>query len=345
MRSDTGTLPTLEMRAAMKHAVVGDDGRVKINGKGEDPTVEQLEVQSAREFAMEDALFCSSGTMANIISILTTVKRGEFVALDKNSHINLSENSIFTSEFFGRKALYIETDSYGMPDISSLEKLLTCNDVKLLCLENSAAYYGGTCLSAAKIEEICRVAQEFNVPIHIDGARIFNASTFLKEPVAELVYHADSVMFCLSKGLGAPIGSVLCGSKKFIAEARKVRKALGGNMRQSGVVAAAGIVALNDKHHLRNDHNHAKFLVDMITHNPLIFIDKFSVQTNIVKVNVANAGILAHEVEKGLKSHGLLVKSLGPTSLRLVLHKEITKEQIKRAAIILNSYFEELDGQ
>lgn len=343
LRSDTGTLPTEKMRIAMQNAEVGDDGRVQANGKSEDSTVAQLESLSALQFKKEDALFCPSGTMANIISILTTVKRREIVALDKNSHIYSSETSIFSDDFFGRKAVFIETDSYGIPNIPKLVKLFTTYDIKLLCLENTVAFYGGTCLSAAKIEEVFTIARKFNVPVHIDGARIFNASTFLKEPVAELVQHADTVMFCLSKGLGAPIGSLLCGSEDFISEARKVRKAIGGNMRQSGIVAAAGIVALNETKHITRDHDNALLLFQLINHNQRMFIDTASVQTNIVKIDVSNSGLSASKFKEGLKNRGLFVKLMAPTHLRLVLHKEITAVQVERAALIINSYCEELE--
>ena len=261
LRSDTGTLPTLAMREAMKNAEVGDDGR------GEDPTVSNLEALSAEVLGKEDALFCPSGTMANILAVLTQVKRGERIAVDKKSHMYSSEKSIFSDDYFGRRAEFFETGTYGVPKVSSVRTLLENNDIKLLSFENTFGYYGGTCITTEETEELCFEAQKFGVPTHIDGARLFNAAIYLNTPVAELAKSADTVMFCLSKGLGAPVGSVLCGTKEFIARARTIRKAIGGNMRQSGVVAAAGILALNEASRVKEDHKNTRLLFSSIQHN------------------------------------------------------------------------------
>lgn len=336
LRSDTGTLPTDAMREAMRNAEVGDDGR------GEDPTVAELEALSAGMMGKEAALFCNSGTMANIIAVLSQVARGEVVAINQQSHMYATETSIFSDEYFGRKARFFQADSYGKPNLSSLHSLFVNEKISLLSLENTLGDYGGTCLTVEETEAICAEAKKYQVPVHIDGARIFNAATYLNRSVAELARPADTVMFCLSKGLGAPIGSVLCGSRELIAKARVIRKAIGGNMRQSGIVAAAGLVAVHEAARITEDHKHTEMLLKMIHPHAFIQIDRQSVQTNMLKIDISQSKLSAEVFMKGLKKRGLYVKTMGKHHLRLVLHRDITQEQVRQVAQILNSFCEEM---
>ncbi|MFD1926789.1 threonine aldolase family protein [Sporosarcina siberiensis] len=332
LRSDTGTLPTDEMREVMKNAVVGDDGR------GTDPTVAKLEELSAEIFGKEAALFCNSGTMANIVAVLTHVKRGERIGIDPNSHIYSSETSIFMEDYFGRKAEFYRANSMGRPEMSDVRNLIERRQIQLLCFENTLGFYGGTCLTAEELADYCFEAQKHNIPVHLDGARIFNAAVHLNEKVSELTKSVDTVMYCLSKGLGAPVGSVLCGSKEFITQARKTRKALGGNMRQSGIVAAAGIIALQDADRLKDDHSHAQMLFKAIAHNPLIRINDASIQTNIIKIDISTSGMNLREFVNGLKKEGVLVKEVDGQHIRLVLHKDISTVHVGEAADSINRF-------
>ncbi|MHA6261063.1 threonine aldolase family protein [Sporosarcina sp. CAU 1771] len=336
LRSDTSTLPTEIMRDAMRNAEVGDDSR------GEDPTVAKLEALSAQLTGKEAALFFCSGTMANIVAVLSQVKHGETVAVDQEAHIYETEFSIFSEEYFGRKARFIDSDTYGKPKLLSIQSLVANEDVKLLCLENTLGEYGGTCLTAEEIKDICAVAKKHQVPVHLDGARIFNAATYLNIPVADLVKPADSVMFCLSKGLGAPVGSMLCGTKEVIAKARETRKAIGGNMRQSGIVAAAGIIALQEASRIKEDHMNTQLLLHKINAQALLQIDPATVQTNFIKIDITATKLSAEECMNRLKTKGLLVETIGEDYLRLVLHKNVSSTQVNKAAEILNSFCKEM---
>lgn len=339
LRSDTLTRPTEKMRKAMYSAEVGDDARIDPNGQGEDPTVRALEELTCEITGKEAALFCNSGTMANYISLLTNCKRGEKVLLSANSHIYRSETALFTEQLFGLKPLFYDENKYGVPYIDDIENILQTEDISLLCLENTSNFYGGTCISQKKVDEIRKVARSLGIPVYLDGARIFNASVALGESIRDLCVPVDSLMFCLSKGLGAPVGSVLCGRADFIRDARKIRKRLGGAMRQAGVIAAAGIVALEHYNEsLIEDHQNALFLAERIESNSKVSIDYQSVQTNIVKIDISNSGLTVQKMEEDLLERGLKVKSMSNRFLRLTVYNGVDKKQINQAADILNKY-------
>ena len=224
LRSDTLTMPTEEMRKAAYEARVGDEGRTDAKGRGEDPTVNALEEMAAEITGKESALFVTSGTLGNLIALMTYCSRGDAVAVERNLHVYRTEKAPFSERVAGLKPIFYETETSGKPDIVSIEELIAKTPVKALCLENTHNFAGGICLTADDIKSIMSVAKKKDIPIHMDGARIFNAAVRLNATVSELARPVDSVMFCLSKGLGAPVGSMLCGKGDFIFEARKTKK-------------------------------------------------------------------------------------------------------------------------
>lgn len=339
LRSDTLTKPTGEMRKAMFDAEVGDDARVNDIGRGKDPTVRALEELASEITGKEAALFCNSGTMANYIALITNCERGDKVLISKNSHIYRSEKAPFMEELFGLVPIFFDEDEYGIPCVKSIEKKLLNHNIKIICIENTLNFYGGTCIPLDQMNAIGKVANKENVPVYLDGARIFNASIALEVTVKELCAPLDSMMFCLSKGLGAPVGSLLCGSRDFIAQARKTRKLLGGAMRQAGILAAAGLIALKEpEKRLIEDHQKAQLLAKKIKPTGDIEVDYQSVQTNIVKVLVNSSKFSAHQMERNLSEHGLHVKAMNKKILRMTVYREINLKQINKAATIINEY-------
>lgn len=339
LRSDTLTKPNTQMMSAITSAELGDDGRLGLDGKGEDPTVNELEMKAARLVGKEDALFCNSGTMANIIALLIFANRGEAIGLDASSHIFQSEKAIFKKEYFGRRAVFYESDEIGKPLIESIDNI-SSKTLALLCIENTFSMKGGTSLSAKETFLFCEKAASYHLPVHLDGARIFNAAAYLNQPVKNLVQPVTTIQFCLSKGLGAPVGSMLCGSSKFIKQARKVRKLLGGGMRQAGVIAAAGIEALNNIKNVHNDNEKALLLANQIRHHNGIMFMMNKVETNIIVLDLLSNNLTSHEVEKELAIKGLRVKVTSVKQIRLTIYKDITRKDINTAANIINAFFE-----
>src|SRR5262252_5712260 len=287
-RSDTLTLPTPAMRDAMAHADVGDDVWE------EDPTVRRLEELAARRMGKDAALFVSSGTQGNLVSVLAQTRPGQEIILDADSHI-FNYEVAGAAMFGGVQTLPLKTRrGFLTPD--QVREHVRPNNVHvpvtgLVCLENTHNRHGGTCCTPEEIAAVAAVAHDAGVPVHLDGARIFNASVALKRPVAEFARPVDSITFCLSKGLGAPVGSLVCGTREFIARARRARKMLGGGMRQVGILAAAGIVALESMvDRLAEDHANARRLAGGVAALPRIRIDLASVQTNIVIFHVDRPG-------------------------------------------------------
>src|SRR5437762_669729 len=273
LRSDTVTLPTPAMRKAMYNAEVGDDVY------HEDPTINRLQEMAAERLGKEAALFVPSGTMGNAASILAHAGRGEAVIVGNQSHIYHYEVG-GASTLGGSPMVVVQTDPYGMLDPH--EVLINISDGSdehsapsaLLCIENTHNRCGGTVLNLEQVETLTSLAHSHSMHVHLDGARIFNAAIALNMPVSELVRSVDSVMFCLSKGLSAPVGSMLVGSRAFIKRAHRVRKALGGGMRQAGILAAAGIVALEHMvDRMAEDHEHSKLLAYGLADYPQIDLD------------------------------------------------------------------------
>lgn len=340
LRSDTLTHPSSEMKNAIHHAELGDDGRMDVSGRSEDPTVRKLEDLAANLTGHEAALFCNSGTMANYIAVLTHgLQRGDKILTDRLSHISRNEKALFMKNLIGLEPRFYPVNNYGIPHIQSIEHYLVSEKINLLTLENTHNSYGGTCLSAEQMKIICDMAQSSKVPVHLDGARIFNAAVYFDINVDQLTSPADSVMFCLSKGLGAPMGSMLCGPIEFIKTARKMRKILGGSLRQSGIIAAAGIVALKDGfERLRTDHENATYLASKIN-NQYIKVDLQTVQTNIINADISASSNSAFQIKKELEKSGLKLNAISETKIRLVIHKDISKAEISEAAVILNNHF------
>ena len=333
LRSDTLTLPTPQMREAMARAEVGDDVWE------EDPTVKRLEAMAAERLGKAAGLFVSSGTMGNLISVVSQAQAGQEVILDLDSHI-------FNNEVAGAAII----GSLQMRPVKTERGFLTPDQVRealrpanihipttgLVCVENTHNRHGGTCCTPEAIDAVAAVAHDAAVPVHMDGARLFNAAVALKRPARDFVRNVDSVTFCVSKGLAAPVGSVICGSAEFIGKARRVRKMLGGGMRQAGIIAAAGIVALETMvDRLAEDHANARALAEGLAKLPGLTIDLASVQTNIVifqvkRGNQAASAAATAELVAGCGARKVKIHAIGPDSIRCVTHKDIDAEDIGR---------------
>lgn len=325
LRSDTVTHPTPEMRRAMAEAEVGDDVY------GDDPTVNRLEDMAAERLGKEAAVFVASGTMGNLVSILTHAGRGDEIIIGDQAHI-------FRSEAGGASALggisyhTIPTDHRGMLDPDDVEAAMRNPTnphfprTAMVALENTQNSRGGAPLTVEDTKKIADVAHRNNVALHIDGARIFNAAVALETPVSDLVHDADSVTFCLSKGLSCPLGSVICGSRDFIEGARRWRKMVGGSMRQVGIVAAAGVVALDSMvERLAEDHANARKLAEGLANIPGIAIEPDALPTNLVffEITKGDPATIAQKInESGVKGGS------PQRRWRLVTHYGITSEDI-----------------
>lgn len=337
LRSDTVTKPTPAMRRAMAEAEVGDDVY------GEDPTVNRLQERAAEIFEKEAAIFVPTGSMGNQIAVKLHTRPGMEVVIEERGHIYNFEMAAM-SAVSGTIARPVRSaDGTGILTWNEIETALHVGGAYyvaptgLVALENSHNLAGGTLLSRARTEEICERAHALNLRVHLDGARIFNASVALGEPVADLARHVDSVMFCFSKGLGAPIGSMLLGTRGFIEEARRWRKLLGGGMRQVGVLAAAALVALEESpQRLHEDHANAKRLAEGLAELPHVGIDPNSVATNIVILDVSDCPITADEICARLQPRGVLASGFG-SSIRMVTHCDVSRDDIETTLIEFNS--------
>jgi threonine aldolase len=331
LRSDTVTKPTPRMRRAMADAEVGDDVY------GEDPTVNRLQERAAEIFGKEAALFVPTGSMGNQIAVKLHTRPGTEVVIEERGHIFNFEMAAL-SAISGTLARPVKSrDGSGILSWADIEAGLHTGGAYyvaptgLVALENSHNLAGGSVMTRARTEELCERAHALGLPVHLDGARIFNASAALDEPVAALAHPADSVMFCLSKGLGAPVGSMLLGTRAFIEEARRWRKLLGGGMRQVGVLAAAGLVALEDTpQRLHEDHEHAQLLARGVAELPGVSIDPERVRTNIVIFDVAATNRAADEICARLAERGVLASGFG-TAIRMVTHYDIARADVETA--------------
>lgn len=323
LRSDTVTRPTAEMREAMAKARVGDDCY------GEDPTVNELEALAAAKVGKESALFVPSGTMGNLIALMTHTHKGEEVILDTHAHIYEYEVGGL-SAVAGLIPRLISTHMGPMALESAIRAPYSAfPPTTLLCLENTHNYAGGTVMSSEQVAEVAAVAKRHNLAIHLDGARVFNAAVALGVDVRELTRHVDSVMFCLSKGLSAPVGSILAGDRDFIDRARKNRRMLGGGLRQVGVLAAAGLVALKKMvARLQEDHDNARALAEGLASIDKINVDLASVQTNIVNVDLG-PGVSSQDFLKRLAGYGIKANPRGPNRIRLVTQRHITRDHVE----------------
>jgi len=332
LRSDTVTRPTPAMRAAMASAEVGDDVY------GEDPTVNLLEARAAEVFGCEAAIFVPTGTMGNQIAIRLHTQHGQEVICEARSHI-LDWEMAMMSAFSGCLPRTIAGDrgvlTWSQIRAAIAPKIYYRAATGLISLENSHNMGGGTVTPLPIYEEIWQGAADAGLPTHLDGARVFNAAVYLGISVADLTRGFHTVNFCLSKGLGAPVGSMLVGSRGSIDRARIYRKALGGGMRQAGILAAAGLIALEEGPlRLHEDHANARLLADAIATCEGADIDLPSVQTNIVFFTLKDAGD-APNLVAALKSEGILCSAIGPHAVRLVTHSDVSREQCERCAAVL----------
>lgn len=333
LRSDTVTRPTREMREAMLNAEVGDDVYI------EDPTVNRLQERAAEIFGREAALFVPTGTMGNQIAVKLHTHHGAEVILEEAGHI------------FNYELATMSAFSGAMPrPIAGHDGVITWDEIKrrirpkiyyvshtaLITLENTHNMAGGTIFPQDVADDVCDRAHEAGLPVHLDGARIFNAAIATGKPVAEMTRKFDTVMFCLSKGLGAPVGSLLLGTHELMERARVYRKALGGGMRQVGVLAAAGLIAL-EKHpaKLAEDHANARHLAEALAKMPGIKIDPSKVHTNILVFDISKTGKDTAAFSAALKQKGVLANGIDPTHLRMVTHYDVSRSDIDRTIGVL----------
>jgi len=330
LRSDTLTLPTQTMREAIFNAELGDDVF------GEDPTTNRLEKMAAERMGKEAALMVTSGTMGNLVSVLTHCKRGEEVILGDRSHTFLYEAGGM-SAVGGIHPHTVANQPDGTMLLEDIDSAIRGNNVhfprsRLICLENTHNRCYGSALTPSYTESVAKLAADRGLSVHLDGARVFNAAIALGVDVTELTRHTDSVSFCLSKGLSSPVGSLICGPSDFIAEARRNRKVLGGGMRQSGIIAAAGITALEQMvERLAEDHDNAKRLAEGIAHSEGLSIDLNRIQTNIVYFDMADNRFTVEALVGKLAAKGIKILQVAPNRLRAVTHYGISAEDIETA--------------
>jgi threonine aldolase len=330
LRSDTVTKPTEEMREAMARAEVGDDVYL------EDPTVNRLQELAAHMLGKEAALFVPSGTMGNQVCLRLHTEPGQEVITEERSHIfNYEMAAMAVVSGTLPRPVRGERGILDWPSIQSAIRPRSAYYVAqtgLITLENTHNMAGGAVMPAERAAEICERAHEAGLPVHLDGARIFNAARALGRDAAELAAPFDSVMFCLSKGLGAPIGSVIAGTRQFIDRALAVRRMFGGSMRQVGVVAAAGIVALEKMTaRLEEDHANARLLAARLAQVPGVRLDPETVQTNIVIFDIAGTGLDTSEFSARLKQRGVLASGISATEMRMVTHKDVSRRDCEGA--------------
>jgi threonine aldolase len=332
-RSDTFTKPTPGMLQMMFKAEVGDDVF------NEDPAINKLQAMLAEKFGMEAGLFCASGTMSNQIAIKCHTQPGDEVICDKLSHVYIYEGGgiAFNS---GCQVKPLE-GNLGRINASQVAEAINPNDIhkaktQLVSLENTANRGGGSCYELSDIQQIKEVCLENNLKLHLDGARLFNAIVAKGEDPKEYGHIFDSISICLSKGLGAPVGSVLLGSKEFINKARRVRKVFGGGMRQAGYLAAAGIFALeNNIERLALDHRHAQQIVSALKEKEFTG-SMFPVETNIIIFEVKGKYSAKSLTEK-FKENNILVMAISPTQIRMLLHLDVTEEMVQKTITVIEN--------
>jgi threonine aldolase len=329
LRSDTVTLPTEEMLEAIRHAELGDDVY------REDPTVKKLEEMAADKMGKEAALLVTSGTQANLVSLMNNAKRGELVFLEAESHIYWYEGGGISA--IAGLLPWLIKGHWGAIKPEDIEAAIRQRNVHfpepaLICIENTHNRYGGTIVSPHQMRAISEVAKNHGLKFYMDGARIFNAAVASRVNVKEFTKHVDNMMFCLSKGLSCPAGSLVVGPQEFIERARKSRKVLGGGMRQAGIIAAAGIVALETMiNRLEEDHLNAKRLAEGIAKINGIKVDLDAVQTNMVRFDTSALKVPDELFVQKLKENHVLASSIAKNSIRMVTHRGIEKVHIEKA--------------
>lgn len=332
-RSDTVTKPTPEMRRAMAEAEVGDDVY------GEDPTVNRLESRAAEVLGKEAALFVPTGTMANTIGVKLHTEHGQEVICESRSHVFNYELAMM-AWFSGcvARPVHAEDGILSWEQIQQVVRPLGPHwaPTGLVEIENTSNMTGGTVYPLETIAGICEGAHERKLKVHMDGARVFNAAVYLSVPVRDVVADVDTVAFCLSKALGAPVGSMIAGSQEQMRRGRLYRKRLGGGMRQAGVLAAAGLIALEDGPcKLSTDHANARFLADALAKIPGIAVDPAKVQTNIVIFDVGGTGMAASDFSARLKAKGILMNAVSAKQVRAVTHYDVDRAAAQAAIKVI----------
>src|SRR5882724_1757680 len=343
LRSDTLTRPDAEMRRAMAEAEVGDDAA------GEDPTVRRLEEEAAAALGQEAALFVPSGTMGNQIALHLLARPGSEVICEARSHIvHLELGAMAVISWLLPRVIPSPTGRLAPAAVEAMIAPSHRARTGLIVIENTHNFAGGTVYDRAQEEAILAVARRHRIPVHLDGARLWNAAEALGTTPAVLAAGFDSIQFCLSKGLGAPVGSLLCGAAAFVAEARRVRKMLGGAMRQAGVIAAAGLVALRKgPGRLAEDHAHAKLLAAAVAELPGVELDPAAVVTNILVFRLTPRFFGGEAPEEGLtaaflarlQEHGVLASPISGDEVRMVTHRDVPRERIDAAITRLRQAF------
>ena len=336
LRSDTLTQPTPAMREAMANAEVGDDVFE------EDPTLKKLEILAAKKTGKESALFVPSGTMGNLISVLSHCQRGDEILLGDRSHIFLHEVGGIAA-LGGVHPRIIPNNPDGTLTLPLMEQSIRSSDIhspptRLICLENTHNFCQGSPLSSEFMDSMRALATKYGLKIHLDGARIFNAAVALDIEVETLTRQADSVMFCLSKGLSAPVGSLICSSREFVQRARKFRKMVGGGMRQAGHLAAAGLVALeNLVQRLKDDHLNAKTLAEQLALIKGIELDQSKIKTNIVFFKLNHPKVDGDTFINLLEAKSIKILMTDPGVFRAVLHRDVSREQTETVVQTIQS--------
>jgi threonine aldolase len=344
LRSDTVTLPTEHMQEAMAHAALGDDSR---DG---DPTVRRLEALAAERTGKEAGLYLPSGTMTNLVALLAHTGRGVEVLLTAGSHISRTEmGGLATLASLFHRELPAPR---GAMDLDALREALSPALLRnrlatgLICIETTHNDAGGTVPSLEHMAAVREIAQSRDIPVHIDGARLFNAAAALGVKASDVASHCDTVAFCVSKGLSAPIGSLLCGPTPFIERARAFRRMVGGNLRQAGVVAAAGIVALEEMvDRLVEDHRVARAIADGLHDIDPSLVEPETVETNIVNIDVTETGHPAPEWSAALKEQGVLVGPTKPKRLRILTHRHIGDQEAETAIMAFRNVAARFAGE
>ena len=335
LRSDTLTQPTPAMRKAMAEAEVGDDVFE------EDPTVNRLEEMAAERLGKEAGLFVASGTMGGMVSHMAHCQRGDEIIIGDKSHTFLYEQG-GAATVVGIHSRTVPNQPDGKLALDEIEAAIRPDNVhfpqtRAIVLENTHNLCDGYPLDVDYMRKVGELARRHGLKLYLDGARLFNAVAALEVSAEELVAEADSVTFCLSKGLAAPVGSVVCGTKNFIGRARRARKVLGGGMRQAGVLAAAGIIALDEMtERLAEDHANARKLADGLAEINGLVIDPACIKTNIIFFETPPNGVPADEIEMRLNREGIKILALGPRRLRAVTHYHITSKDIDHVLGIMN---------
>lgn len=327
LRSDTVTLPKKEMIDAIVHARLGDDIL------GEDETVRELERKAADIFGMEDALLVMSGTMANQVAMMTFAQRGQEIILGKDSHIFNLEGAAMAAVAQVQPRPVEVHNGYFDPEV--IEAEIQCGDIQraatgFICLENTYNLNKGQIVSAENMGEIKDLAQQYGLPVYMDGARIFNALVELGIPATNMGEYVDAIQVCLTKGLGCPLGSILAGSKEFISKAKLNRQRLGGGMRQAGIIAAPGIYALDHMiTRLKDDHKRAEKLAKGIMEIEGLEVDRSEVQTNIISPMISAQNLDADQLINSLHEKGIKVKKVGKRQFRMIAHYQITDKDVE----------------